>query len=213
MPNSIDPEEPGADWAALLDGIVAAVAALVGLADDSMLDSRSWRFLDMGRRIERAIFTSGLLQHTIVNPGDDPQLLQSVVEITESSFPYRRRYLARLEVHAIVDLLLADETNPRAIAFQLARVSQHLSALPRDPAHPNGDHDQEMLAELRDAIQMADLLQLSVLSADSGRDELGAFLKDVSERAGQISEAIAQLYFTHAAVARDLGQIGEEPGA
>ena len=193
--------------------MVAAVAALMGFADDSMTGSRSWRFLGLGRRIERVIFTAGLLQHTIVDPGDDPVLLQSVVEIADSAFPYRRRYLARLEAHAIVDLLLADETNPRSIAFQLARVSQHLAALPRDPTHPNGDHDQQLLAELQVSIQAANLLELCALPTDHSRDSLGAFLSRVSGQVGLISEAIAQLYFTHAAVSRDLRQIGEEPGA
>jgi uncharacterized circularly permuted ATP-grasp superfamily protein/uncharacterized alpha-E superfamily protein len=204
---------PGADWVELLDGMVAAVAALGGLADDSMVGSRSWRFLGLGRRIERVIFTAGLLQHTIVNPGDDPVLLQSVVEISDSAFPYRRRYLARLEAHAIVDLLLVDETNPRSIAFQLARISRHLAELPRDPTHPNRDHDQQLLSELRACIQAANLLELCASPAGHSRDALGAFLSSISDQTGLLSEAIAQLYFTHAAESRNLGQVGEESEA
>jgi uncharacterized circularly permuted ATP-grasp superfamily protein/uncharacterized alpha-E superfamily protein len=208
----IDAEQPEADWAELLDDMVAGVAALVGLADDSMVGSRSWRFLGLGRRIERVIFMARLLQDTIVNPGDDPALLQSVVEIAESAFPYRRRYLARLEAHAIVDLLLADESNPRSIAFQLARVRRHLAELPRDSTHPNRDDDQQLVADLRISIQTTNLLELCTLPADHPRDALGAFLSQISDRAARISEAIAQLFFTHAAVSRDLGQIGEERG-
>ncbi len=204
---------PGPEWAVLLDSTVAAVAALLGLADDSMLDSRSWRFLDMGRRVERTIFTAGLLQHTIANSGDQPVLLQSVIEITESSFPYRRRYLARLEPHAILDLLLADESNPRAIAFQVARIIQHLAALPRDPVHPNGDRDQKLLVELRDAIQAADLLALCAPGSRDGREALEVFLERISEKTGQVSEAVAQMYFTHAAISRDLAQLAEDSAA
>ena len=99
------------------------------------------------------------------------------------------------------------------IAFQVARVIQHLAALPRDPARLNGDHDQILLAELRDAIQTVDLLDLCAADPQHGRRALGEFLERVTEKAGQISEAIAQLYFTHAAVSRDLTQMGEEPGA
>ncbi len=209
----IDPEEPGDDWAGLLDSMVAAVAALTGLADDSMVGSRSWRFLGLGRRIERVIFTAELLQRTIVHLEDGPVVLQTVVEITESAFPYRRRYLARLEAHAIVDLLMADESNPRSIAFQLARIHRHLAELPRDVTHPNGDHDQELLAELRTSIQTANLLELCSPPAGQGRGALGALLRRIAEQAGLISEAIAHLYFTHAAESRRLGQMGEEPTA
>jgi uncharacterized circularly permuted ATP-grasp superfamily protein/uncharacterized alpha-E superfamily protein len=206
----IDLDAPAADWEKLLDNMVVAVAALLGLADDSMMSSRSWRFLGMGRRIERTIFTAELLKHTFINAGDDPVLLQAVVEIAESAFAYRRRYLARLEAPAIVDLLVVDESNPRAIAFQLARIARHLEELPRDPAHPNGDRDQQLLAELRTSIQNANILALCVPAEDGSRKALEEFLSDISERTGQLSEAIAQLYFTHAAISRTLGQIGED---
>jgi uncharacterized circularly permuted ATP-grasp superfamily protein/uncharacterized alpha-E superfamily protein len=207
----IDPEHPAADWARLLDSIIVSVAALLGLADDSMMSSRSWRFLGMGRRIERTIFTADLLEHTFGSDGNDPVLLQAVIEIAESAFAYRRRYLARLEAPAIVDLMVADESNPRAIAFQLARISRHLAELPRDPMHPNGDRDQQLMRELREFIQSANLVELCGPAEDGTRKPLIAFLASISERTAKLSEAIAQLYFTHAAISRNLGQIGEEP--
>jgi len=74
----------------LLQDLLTALAAFSGLAADSMMHSQSWRFLDMGRRIERAISIAGLLSDTIVNPGNDPALLEAILEITESFFPYRR---------------------------------------------------------------------------------------------------------------------------
>ena len=43
---------------AALDEIVRFVATLSGLAQENMTRGTGWRFLDLGRRLERAQFTS-----------------------------------------------------------------------------------------------------------------------------------------------------------
>jgi uncharacterized alpha-E superfamily protein len=209
----LNSEEAVTGWLDLLNNVVSMIAGFLGLADDVMIGSRSWRFLDIGRRLERSMFISGLLASTVAHPGNDPGLLESVVEINESSFPYRRRYRMQLQVHAIVDLLIADPTNPRAVAFQLARTNEHLAELPRDPARPNGDHDRELLQALQRSIQTVNVLELCEASPDGSRSALVSFLHDVSERTGEIADAVAQVYFSHAAVPRALGVMGKEPGA
>src|SRR6202043_4096363 len=117
--------------------LIVTLAAFVGLASDSMTRGQAWRFLDMGRRIERVLFISRFLKDTLVENGADPVLLEAVLDISDSSLTYRRRYLTHLEAHAIADLLLADESNPRGTAFQLAQLEQHLNALPRESAQPD----------------------------------------------------------------------------
>ena len=139
---------PSAAVLELLDNLIVTLAAFVGLAADSMTRGLAWRFLDMGRRIERVSFIANFLKDTLVESGVDPILLEAVLEITDSSLTYRRRYLTHLETHAIADLLLADETNPRSVAFQLALIDQHLAALPRDTSHPDRNHDQRVLLKI-----------------------------------------------------------------
>ena len=46
---------------------------------------------------------------------------------------YRRRYYALPRLAPALHLLLADDTNTRGLAFQLAAVSEHILRLPRDP--------------------------------------------------------------------------------
>jgi len=160
----------------------------------------------MGRRIERAISIAGLLSDTIVNPGDDPALLEAILEITESFFPYRRKYLTRFENRAVADLLLAQASNPRSVAFQLAAIAQHLAALPRDPSHPDAGRDQELLVELRTSIQTANLAELCEVLPDQPHEGLSAFLSEILSQTEQLSDAIARLYFSHATVSRALVQ-------
>jgi uncharacterized alpha-E superfamily protein len=205
--------EPAAGVLELLDSLIVTLAAFVGLAADSMTRSQGWRFLDMGRRIERVSFVAHLLQDTIVEPGVDPVLLEAVLEIADSSLTYRRRYLTHLETHAIADLLLADESNPRAVAFQLALIEQHLSALPRDTSHPDRNYDQRLLLKLKSSVQLADFVHLCSVPAGNRRDGLEEVLSEILDNTALLSEAIAQLYFSHAVVSQEIGSIREDQGA
>lgn len=207
--------KPGSDesaegWFDLLNDLVVTLAAFIGLSADSMMHSQAWRFLDMGRRLERALFLARLLGDTLVNPGTDPALLEAILEITESAFPYRRRYLMQLETEAIVDLLVADENNPRGVAFQFATIAKHLAALPHDTSHPSCEHDNELLLGLRATLQTANLNELCTVPAGQRRAGLAALLFDVFDRAIRLSTAIAHLYFSHAAVSPVLWQVSEE---
>ena len=209
----INPAEPSAGVPELLDSLIVTLAAFVGLAADSMTRGQGWRFLDMGRRVERISFIAHLLQDTLVDPGADPVLLEAVLEIADSSLTYRRRYMTHLETHAIADLLLADETNPRAVAFQLALIDLHLAALPRDIAHPDRNHDQRVLLKLRASIQLANFAELCSASPERRRDAFDSLLSGIRDQIGFLSNAIAQLYFSHAVVSREISGIREEHGA
>jgi uncharacterized alpha-E superfamily protein len=205
----IDPRQPLAGLPELLDELTVAFAAFVGLVSDSMTRGQAWTFLDMGRRVERVDFIGRLLHDTIVEPGVDPVLLEAILEITDSSLTYRRRYLTHLETHALADLLLADDTNPRSVAFQLARLDNRLSALPHDETYPNRNQDQRLLLKLRTSVQLADLVKLCVVPQDIRRNGLAALLEEVIDGNARLSDAVARTYFSHAEVSRETGDMGD----
>jgi uncharacterized alpha-E superfamily protein len=202
--------DPSVNVPELLDSLIETFAAFVGLASDSMTRGLAWKFLDIGRRIERAAFVVRLLRDTLVDPGEDASLLEAVLEVTDSSLTYRRRYLTHLETHAVADLLLADETNPRAVAFQLALIQEQLGALPRDTARPKTSLDRRLVLKMRTAIQLADLVELCVVPAGQRRNGLHALLSDILDQTCLLSDAIARLYFSHAEISRELNDSREE---
>jgi uncharacterized alpha-E superfamily protein len=202
--------DPASGVLELLDNLIVTLAAFAGLASDSMTRGQAWRFLDIGRRVERAAFVSQFLRDSLVEPDTDPVLLEAVLEIVDSSLTYRRRYMTHLETHAVADLLLADETNPRSVAFQLSLIDLHLGALPHDTAHPDRSHDQRLLLKVRTSIQLADFVELCSVPPGREREEFHVFLSGVKDQIGQLSEAIAQLYFSHAVVSQEVGGIHEE---
>jgi uncharacterized alpha-E superfamily protein len=130
-------------------------------------------------------------------------MLEAVLEIADSSLTYRRRYLTHLEPHAIVDLLLCDDTNPRSVAYQLAAIDQHLAALPRESPHPHDQPDRQLLLKLRTNIQLVDI-QHACVYKNHTRPALDRLLGETLDQMALLSVAIGQIYFTHAAIPRGL---------
>ena len=130
-----DRVRPG-DVLLVLNHALNLLSALSGLGMESMTRGPGWRFMDMGRRIERAFQTLWLLQRTLVGqetpsqsePPELSPLLEAILEVADSSMTYRYRYLTSLQLAPLLDLLLVDETNPRSVGFQLAALSEHACA-------------------------------------------------------------------------------------
>jgi uncharacterized circularly permuted ATP-grasp superfamily protein/uncharacterized alpha-E superfamily protein len=123
----------GADAAADdLDVVLVDLAALAGLSLESTVRGPAWRFLDLGRRLERALAVCGSLEAGIGVAGDPlsfQPLAESVLSTNESLVAYRRRYRSDIELTAVVDLLVHDDSNPRSLAFQLDRLREHMASL------------------------------------------------------------------------------------
>jgi uncharacterized alpha-E superfamily protein len=185
--------------------------AFGGVAAESMTRGQSWRFLDMGARLERANAVTKLIGLTLVNieTTEEPSLLDAVLEVADCALTYRRRYLTQLETPAVVDLLIADESNPRAVAFQAAAIQEHLSCLPHTSQHPRKNPDLQAAVQLRTLLRLADLQEACELK-DGMRPKLEKLLHDTSDQFSAIADALSQIYFSHATVTRRLIGPGEE---
>jgi uncharacterized circularly permuted ATP-grasp superfamily protein/uncharacterized alpha-E superfamily protein len=208
----VDPSDPCSGVPDLLDGLVASVAAFTGFSIDSMTRGDGWRFLDLGHRLERAMSVARLLRDTLVETAEDEgPLLEAVLEVCDSSITYRRRYLTRLEAHALSDLLVADESNPRSLAYQVVEILGHLNALPRESAHPRDSADRQRAIQLRTFLQLADL-SVACVATGGRREGLDALLGEVFSQLSRLSEEIAEIYFIHSVVPQELRTRGPETG-
>lgn len=119
-----------------LDRIAVDLAAVAGLVMESMVRGPGWRFLDLGRRLERAVLLLGVIEAVLCDAPDD-DVAQPVYDLVlganESLVAYRRRYRSDVRLDAIEDLLVHDDSNPRSLVFQLDRINEHLAALPWNP--------------------------------------------------------------------------------
>ena len=187
----------------LLNRLVTGFLAFGGMAAESMTRGHAWRFLDLGVRVERGIAIARLVRSALagpmVEPREEASLLDAVLEAADNSLTYRRRYLTQLEVPAVVDLLLADETNPRAVAFQAKAIEKHLSSLPRESNHPQRSPDLQLTVKLRTMLRLEDL-SAACRPSQGRRGRLYALAADAIDALGAISELVGQIFFTHAAV-------------
>ena len=134
------------------------LTALAGFTSESMTREAAWRFLDMGRRLERALNTAIVIEQALaaVRPDETP-VLEALLDTADSAMTYRRRYRATLQVAPVVDLLAADEGNPRSILFQLAALAEHVAALPRDPTLARRSAEERMAFEALSAFRLLDV--------------------------------------------------------
>ena len=106
------------------------LSAFSGLLMENTTRGAGWRFLEIGRRLERALQMAELLRAGVAEvPVDAEPCLHLLLQIADSSITYRTRYLSLLRTDLVLQLLLADESNPRSVAFQLAAVVQELDSL------------------------------------------------------------------------------------
>ena len=120
----------------LLDRTVLTLAAFGGLASESMTRGKAGGSSTWAGELERSLHTIGLLQATLVTCAahEGPGPGTPCLEILDSSMTYRRRYLSSLRSEAVLDLVVEDESDPRALAAQLAALADDVDHLPRAPA-------------------------------------------------------------------------------
>jgi len=115
-----------------LDRVLVPLAALAGLANESVVRGPGWRFLDVGRRIERSLLALGLLEALFEGAEDTASALRGDLALAacESLVAYRRRHRSDITLDALGNLLLADRDNPRSVRFQLDQLVLDLHDLP-----------------------------------------------------------------------------------
>jgi uncharacterized circularly permuted ATP-grasp superfamily protein/uncharacterized alpha-E superfamily protein len=195
---------------ALLNRTVQALAAFSGLASESMTRGQAWRFLDMGRRLERATTLVLLLSNTLVSRSErESPLLEAILDIADSGMTYRRRYLAHLQPAPVVDLLLTDETNPRSVIFQLRGLIDHVEALPNSAGQGMRSPQLRVALAILAELQLADVEGISRADARGARPALGELLQRLAMQIPALSESLSSGYLSHAVASRHLGAVFE----
>ncbi|HET6150260.1 MAG TPA: circularly permuted type 2 ATP-grasp protein [Polyangia bacterium] len=194
-----------------LDRVIMRLAALGGVVMESMTRGQAWRFLDMGRRLERAMNLVVSLRAALTRSFDrEAPLLESVLDVADSGMTYRRRYLATLQVVPVVDLLVTDETNPRSVIFQLEALAEHLPHLPHDVAWDEARGGRAtpdgVVAGAIARLRRLDLPSLCAPDTQGRRPALGAMFDELARELPVLSDALTGQYLSHAVVSRQLAE-------
>ena len=151
----------------------------------------------------------GTLSHIHSTPAESA-LLAAVLRSCESLMAYRRGYSSAPELIPALALLLLNETNPRALVFQLAALERHLAALPRDTNAAQLSEESRSVLETATTVRLSDLNQLAAADPDGKlRPNLDQLLVRIDQLLRRASDALVSDYFTDSRGPQQL--IGTDP--
>jgi uncharacterized alpha-E superfamily protein len=182
------PLASGTNESAITERVEAAlriIASLSGLAQENMTRLAGWRFLELGRRIERAVLT-GRLVRCFALPGAAEGSLDLLLELADSQITYRQRYVMVAAPAPVIDLVMLDPNNPRSMAFQLDAIEAHLSALPGRGAAGRLSPVQQVAAALATRLRTVDVGKV---------DE--TLILDAEQALMKLSDAVTAAYLTN----------------
>jgi uncharacterized circularly permuted ATP-grasp superfamily protein/uncharacterized alpha-E superfamily protein len=171
-----------------LDRAVTSMITLSGFVLDGMTRGLGWRFLSLGRRIERLASLATMLQVAIVEGRNHG--LDWLLELADSSVTYRSRYLVAPEWLPVLDLLLREEANPRSIAFQVKGLSEYIAKL--EATH--GRFASDVIAPAQAA-----LARLAPEDLHPESEAVAQVLEQLHRAALATSDELSLKFFSHAA--------------
>lgn len=139
-----------------LHKLIYNLAAFNGMEMENMTRGTSWRFLELGRRIERGCNLIDMIRALVAVDPTSASSMVPLLEYSDSIMTYRRRHFARPHLAGTLDLLLLEPTNPRSLAYQLHAIGEHLPHLPASVGHPP---EQEHFRRLVRVLESAELRQ------------------------------------------------------
>ena len=191
--------DPAVDLVEQLDRRIAELAAFNGLMYENMTRNFGWRFTDIGRRIERAYQMAEfllLLLRASPDEAEDTDRLAFLLETSDSFMTYRARYRFAPTFPLVLDLLFVDETNPRGIAFQLVKLLDHITNLPKASQDAVRTPEQRLALDLLTQVRLADIDAMRVVDANGERSALKQALDRLIVGLPQLSDIISRRYFS-----------------
>lgn len=174
---------PGDDMARAMGVLLRKLSGFSGLVHENMYRFNGWRFLSIGRSLERAIAITYLLAR-FADPDAPEGALDLAVEVGDSAMSHRRRYAVATNRETVIDLLALDPLNPRSVVHQFDKLQEHFGFLPGAERHrPTTE------------LQRAMLKTHAALSVHTAGNLDTAALLTLGAEIGQLSEEIRKAYF------------------
>jgi uncharacterized alpha-E superfamily protein len=109
-----------------------------------------------------------------------------------------------MQTDLVLDLLLLDEANPRSVAFQFARLREHVDMLPESQSLIRRPPEARLALSLLTAVQLAEVSELVTSDSHGKLSNLEALLSRLANDIRLLSETLTSGYFNHAIPSRQL---------
>jgi uncharacterized circularly permuted ATP-grasp superfamily protein/uncharacterized alpha-E superfamily protein len=171
-----------------LDRAVTSMITLSGFVLDGMTRGSGWRFLSIGRRIERLSHLCVALQ--VATTDGASHGLDWLLELNDSTVTYRTRYMVAPEWLPVLDMLMRDDTNPRSLAYQVKGLVDYVAKL--ELTH--GRFASDVLAPAQAALR-----DLTPHDLHPESEVLSQVLDQLRKCANAVSDELTLKFFSHAA--------------
>ncbi len=178
-----------------LEHVGTQLYAITGAQTDRMTRDDGWRLLTIGRQIERLLAMSNamtvMLEHDVLQ-SERERAFALVLGLFDSTITYRSLYQRRQELAALLDLLIFDEENPRALVTMVERLRAEVARLPDTGTGPA----VELVAHFpKDGVGYT-LAELVERDAAGGHGAALGMSRGLTELARKLSTDVAMRYFS-----------------
>ena len=180
-----------------IQDLILNLAAFNGLEMENMTRGPGWRFLDAGRRLERGSAIVGLVTAASFVSGDEGTTLGLLLEIADSVMTHRRRYFSSARWPDVLEILIREGSNPRALAFQLTALRNHLDALESELREGVDDRWSVLIEGIQSRIAAADFDRVVPFGEGSCPEELVSLMDTFSQGLAGLSDDLTHHYFSH----------------
>ena len=164
------------------------------------------KLIDIGAfidRMERAIQMSELLRCSLESADDELEpCLQILLQIADSSITYGTRYPTELQAELVLELLIADESNPRSVAFQLATLLHQINRLQENEPGAESSTEREVVLKALNLVRSSRMADMSCRDIDGNFRALEELAGNLKATLWEISDALTARYFSNLTACR-----------
>lgn len=185
-------------WAASPESFYLATAhslvTFTGVADATMRRDQGWRFMQLGRYLERAQLMLSLLaaqMHAAVDEETHDGNWSGLLRRYHAFDAYEHQYSVEVRPRHVLDLLVTDKSLPGSLSYSLDAARMELSAL--DPApQPSASDAARQIAE-----RLCDLPRQWPASESRETTLQETMLEQAGEGCRELHALIAEAYFNY----------------
>jgi uncharacterized circularly permuted ATP-grasp superfamily protein/uncharacterized alpha-E superfamily protein len=180
-----------------LDGMIATLAAFGGMVAENMTRGPGWRFLDLGRRIERGIGTCQAIGGVMAGPVEQVEAgLRLALDLCDATSFYLLRFPLETQFSHALKFVLTDRSNPRSLLYQIDQAERHLAVQASTSRIAIEDSVIHALIETMESSSF------DIIDPDDADEQLGSLFALLDRAAADLatfSDTVTRVYFTHTA--------------
>jgi len=183
-----------------IDALNTSMFAFLGMNRESVRREQGWNILDLGRKTEQVLYIISLLKNTFQNKQNaetDHDLLEAILESTQSLITYRYTYQDHLQLPLVLELLILDMNYPKSLAYLVHKIKRYISLLPKASKDQPMSEQERLMLEAYTSLKLAKGVSLAKHESDGQYTALADFLDKLYALIAETSVLVSKTYFRH----------------